>query len=505
MINAITITAPQDVGMELAPANSRQAPEQGSEFAAVLNENLNADGQSEQTAAVIDTQANANTDTAVDDSAAPTDALAALSAMLAQSLATTSQPVPEAVEPTTPTQANVPVVIDSVASDEAVPVEAIAPETVPTTASAATNQTPVEPANTSATNQPQATADTSSQPTAATSSSESGVTTAAPVQEIPLDYFELASPVPEAANATMVEASPKPKAAQRADTADPKKTEAVHDWTLGDPRTSALIDKLFGKGEGQKTGDQQADPQLPNNAAVVDIDMQRKMGLSAQIFQMTAGTEETQPDFSGAIEAPGSKVKATAGTPAATAASDTASSFMLGATDKAPFGSFVREATPAAQASTEAAAPEVSQRIIDQVVREVTLRQFDGKSDLVVKLNPPELGALRVQITAGADGMTSQISASSNQVKGLIQAHLPALMTALSEAGVRMDQVSVSSGYSFDSMMQDAAYSSAQQRNNGSNHRSNGEQAYAVETGFMPIAAASAAAINGSAGYNWLA
>lgn len=103
----------------------------------------------------------------------------------------------------------------------------------------------------------------------------------------------------------------------------------------------------------------------------------------------------------------------------------------------------------------QAPTTEQHTRVIEQIVREVQLNQSDGRRDIVVRLNPPELGTLRLQISQDMAGMTSHIQASTDQVKGLLQAHVPALVEALSNAGIRVDAVSVSSGPMFGAFAQD--------------------------------------------------
>lgn len=131
--------------------------------------------------------------------------------------------------------------------------------------------------------------------------------------------------------------------------------------------------------------------------------------------------------------------------------------------------------TAQAQPATRTDQPLHTQ-IIDQVVQNVKLIKLPQQNDIVVKLTPPELGTLRVQISQAEQGMTTQIQTSGEQVKGLLQAHLPALNQAFSDAGLKMDSVSVTSGTSFGSLMQDSANGSAQQQQGGQRHHYAGSQ-----------------------------
>ena len=156
-------------------------------------------------------------------------------------------------------------------------------------------------------------------------------------------------------------------------------------------------------------------------------------------------------------------------------------------------------------ASENAQRPDanLATRIIDQVVRQVKLRKFADGSDLVVRLNPPDLGAMRVQIIQDAQGITSHISASSEQVRGLLQAHLPALVEALSSAGLRMDSVSVSTDQSFSGSMNNTAHGGSH-NSAGQQHRYNGS-AQTSANPMMANANIGAFQTNSQVGYSWLA
>lgn len=169
------------------------------------------------------------------------------------------------------------------------------------------------------------------------------------------------------------------------------------------------------------------------------------------------------------------------------------------------FAQAMRQTTqPAAVQTTEAQSPEQHTRVIDSVVREVRLHQMPTRSDLVVRLDPPELGSLRVRVTQDASGFSTHIQTSSDQVRGLLQAHLPALQDALSGAGVRMESVSVSFDSAFGSAAQDAASGNAFAQQSGA------RQGFPYNRGYAQGAQA-ANAIPASyaraeqAGYSWLA
>ena len=170
------------------------------------------------------------------------------------------------------------------------------------------------------------------------------------------------------------------------------------------------------------------------------------------------------------------------------------------------FESVIRslDATAPAQ-STDTPNTETRIRIIDQVVQEIRLRQFQGQTDITIKLNPAELGALRLHISQTANGLTSLIHASSDNVKGLLQANLPALTQALSDAGVKMDQVTVTSPTSYDSLMHDNASGTAYQQDGKSGRHNTGGSSEMDVKGALINAAMGGVTPGGSARYSWLA
>lgn len=174
--------------------------------------------------------------------------------------------------------------------------------------------------------------------------------------------------------------------------------------------------------------------------------------------------------------------------------------------DRPSFDSTVKGLEAASKPQqTEAPRTDMHARIIDQLAREVKLSQVQGQSDITVKLNPAELGEIRLQVTQTEAGLTSHIQTSSEQVKGLLQAHMPALVDALSDAGLKLDQVTVTAETSFGSLLQDNSSANPQQQSNkhrGSLNSGNSE----VDVDPAVINAVnSRLTLGGSAGYSWLA
>lgn len=176
-----------------------------------------------------------------------------------------------------------------------------------------------------------------------------------------------------------------------------------------------------------------------------------------------------------------------------------------------PFDNLIRQTSrnvQSAQVSNQADTQQLHRRIIDQVVREVSLNTGPGRSEVVVKLTPPELGTLRIQVMQDASGFTTHIQTASDQVRGLLQAHLPALTDALNGAGVRVDSISVAFDSSFNSSLdaytQNNSGQQAFDQNQAHRHAFRQNGAHTVPMGAfdtMPAAYMRAQ----QAGYSWLA
>ncbi len=237
------------------------------------------------------------------------------------------------------------------------------------------------------------------------------------------------------------------------------------------------------------------------------LDISGNMTFSPQVIKAITG------DIASQIGAPEASASlATNENQTATMASSTndTQNAAIAVAARSSFDTMVRglEATQKPQAPTSANA-DLQTKIIDQLVREVKLQQFQGHSDLTVKLNPAELGQIRLQITQTANGLTTQINASNEQVRGLLQAHIPALTNALADVGLKMDQVSVTSETLFNSLMQDNASDAAYQQRNKSRHQNSGNpQEMIVHPSVINAAGVLRQALDGAAGsigYSWLA
>jgi Rod binding domain-containing protein len=84
---------------------------------------------------------------------------------------------------------------------------------------------------------------------------------------------------------------------------------------------------------------------------------------------------------------------------------------------------------------------------IDQIVRKVALSVSEGRSEMRLHLDPPDLGRLFVRLVVQDNVLTAHIRAQSEAVANTLRANLPQLQTALSDRGINVADLSVSVGY----------------------------------------------------------
>jgi flagellar hook-length control protein FliK len=63
---------------------------------------------------------------------------------------------------------------------------------------------------------------------------------------------------------------------------------------------------------------------------------------------------------------------------------------------------------------------------------------------LLLQLQPPELGAMRIRVRLAQEQLSASFWADAPEVRSLLQAHLPTLHQNLSEQGFQVQQLSMS-------------------------------------------------------------
>jgi hypothetical protein len=81
--------------------------------------------------------------------------------------------------------------------------------------------------------------------------------------------------------------------------------------------------------------------------------------------------------------------------------------------------------------------------VIDLVVGEINGQAQIGKQEAVLRLDPPELGKLRIELYLDSDRLAARILTETQDTRTLIEAHLPELRQALAESRVELVDVCI--------------------------------------------------------------
>ena len=84
-------------------------------------------------------------------------------------------------------------------------------------------------------------------------------------------------------------------------------------------------------------------------------------------------------------------------------------------------------------------------QILDQIRVRVQSGARQGQSEIVVRMRPPELGEVRLNLTSEDGILRAHLHAQSQQVHDVLERHAPQLRQALAEQGIDLDDVLVSS------------------------------------------------------------
>jgi flagellar hook-length control protein FliK len=103
----------------------------------------------------------------------------------------------------------------------------------------------------------------------------------------------------------------------------------------------------------------------------------------------------------------------------------------------------IAQTAPAAQ-SLQSEKPTVSDQIAASITEraETTLR--DGRTDFHLRLDPPELGTVRIHLTATAEGISGRFIVHGEVTRQLIEGQLHTLRQALSDSGISLGGFDVS-------------------------------------------------------------
>lgn len=81
--------------------------------------------------------------------------------------------------------------------------------------------------------------------------------------------------------------------------------------------------------------------------------------------------------------------------------------------------------------------------VVDQITAHLTINNRLESHEVVLRLNPQELGKVRMTITVEQDNVKAHILTQNPQTREMIDRHLPRLRDALEEQGLHLQQVEV--------------------------------------------------------------
>lgn len=150
-------------------------------------------------------------------------------------------------------------------------------------------------------------------------------------------------------------------------------------------------------------------------------------------------------------------------------------------------------------------------RLINQVVRAIASRRSEDRTEILIRLHPPELGSVAVRVVQDTQGLSSHISTATEEVCNLLQSHLPLLKNALLEAGLSLSSVTVSHDSSLNNTLGSPAHQGWNQQggslsqNRRAFYASRGSSEGMVGGSDWMVVSVQASSPVDSARYTWLA
>lgn len=101
---------------------------------------------------------------------------------------------------------------------------------------------------------------------------------------------------------------------------------------------------------------------------------------------------------------------------------------------------------PLPQTSAPRSVPPISEQLAGEIIARAEVSQREGRTDFHVRLDPPELGTVRVHLVAVEQTVSARIVASDETARQVLEQQVHALRQTLTEAGVTLKSFSVSGG-----------------------------------------------------------
>lgn len=92
----------------------------------------------------------------------------------------------------------------------------------------------------------------------------------------------------------------------------------------------------------------------------------------------------------------------------------------------------------------------LSTKVIHQIVKAAKVNITEGRSDIVLRLDPPHLGTVNMNVSVTGGTVTATIQTTTEAARQALQSDLATLKQSLSDAGINVDQINVSVGGNHD-------------------------------------------------------
>lgn len=96
-----------------------------------------------------------------------------------------------------------------------------------------------------------------------------------------------------------------------------------------------------------------------------------------------------------------------------------------------------------AQTPTAVRTPDPVAQVADGIVTHAHVVARGGETEFRLRLDPPELGAVKVRLVADGDGIRGQVVVSNDAIRRMIESQLPELRQRLEQAGVAVQNFDV--------------------------------------------------------------
>jgi flagellar hook-length control protein FliK len=127
-------------------------------------------------------------------------------------------------------------------------------------------------------------------------------------------------------------------------------------------------------------------------------------------------------------------------------------------------------------------------QIFDQVVARFTSTANPESGKMILRMQPAELGSLRIELMVEGDRVRANLQAQTLQVQEVLERNLPQLRNALAEQGLKIDQFQVDVNRDQSQQQQFEQLAQQQQQRQGSQAQPGWQQPWESEEQIIPLA-----------------